>query len=87
MRNASLAAIASATLALAACGGSNQEQLNQSDLNQSQSEDLNVLSDEAARVANEAAALENQAAQLQNEAQSEDAAGPQTPADENIQGM
>lgn len=88
MRKASLAAVAIALLALAGCGGRDQDQLNQSDINASETEDLNQLSDDAAGVASESEQLESQAANLDNQVQElENATGPETPADENIQGM
>jgi peptidoglycan hydrolase CwlO-like protein len=85
MKKASLA-VAFGLLALAACGRSNQDQLNQADVKQAGS--LDELSDEAANVASEAQALENQADQLNQEAQAADsAAGAETTNDEDIQGM
>jgi len=85
MRTARVAAAAAAILMLAACGRSDQDQLNEADINEMQS--LDELSNDAANVAAEAEVLENQAASLEQEAQSTDAAGPETPADENIAGM
>lgn len=84
MKRLSLAATTLAVFALAACGRGDQDQLNAAETNAT--ETLDELSNEAADVAAEAAELENQAAQLNQEAQS-DAAGPETPADENIAGM
>jgi uncharacterized protein YlxW (UPF0749 family) len=86
MKRLGLAATTLALLALAACGRGDQDQLNATDANASV-ETLDELSDDAANVAAEAAELENQAAQLNQEAQATDAAGPETPADENIAGM
>lgn len=86
MNKASLAAIGFGLLALAACGRSDQDQLNTTEINSM--ETLDDLSNDAANVAAEAEALEDQSAQLEREARSaENAAGPQTPADEDIQGM
>ncbi|QNM83167.1 hypothetical protein H8M03_02065 [Sphingomonas sabuli] len=89
MKHASLAIAAIASLALAGCGGRDEDQLDESEINAPQAADLNQLSDEAAGVASEAAALEEQAAQLENQvnATTETEAGPETPADENIEGM
>lgn len=86
MKKASLAAIASGLLALAACDRGNQDQLNASEANAA--ENLDELSNDAANLASESQQLENQAAQLNEQAQAVDnASGPETPADENIQGM
>ena len=84
MRKATLIAVSCAVVALAGCNRGNQDQLNASDVEQN----LDALSNDAANVASEAQELQNQAANLENQAQSIDnASGPETPADENIQGM
>ena len=85
MKKASFVAIAVTVLAVAACNRGNQDQLNASDLNATQS--LDELSNDAANLASESQQLQNQAEQLNQEAQSDNAQGPQTEADENIQGM
>jgi len=85
MKKASLAAVAFGVLAIAACDRGNQDQLNASDMNVTQN--LDELSDDAANLVSESQALENQAEQLNQEAQTENAQGAETPADENIQGM
>jgi uncharacterized lipoprotein NlpE involved in copper resistance len=64
MSKSILAAIAVATLALAACNN-NQDQVTNVDENAT---DLNALADNAAGVADEANTLANQAAALENEA-------------------
>lgn len=89
MNRISLAGASLALLALAACDRGKQEQLgNEVELNAAAPEDLNALSDQAAEVAAEAQELENKAVQIEQETQSaEEATGPETPADENIQGM
>jgi hypothetical protein len=92
MKKASLAIIAIGTLTLAACGGQNEDQLNQADINVESTGDLDELSDEAANVASEAQALENQAAEIERQAQQaqqsqQGAAEEDTKYDENIQGM
>ena len=88
MRKSTLAAVGFGLLALGACNKGSQDQLNQSDIDETRAADLNALSDEAARVANEAQALEDHAEALNQEAQATDnATGAETPADENIQGM
>lgn len=87
MNKISLAAAAFGLLALSACDSGRQEQLgNDVELNAAPAEDLNALSDQAAEVAAEAQELQNQAAALEQETD-ENATGPETPADENIQGM
>ena len=83
MNKASLAAIGFGLLALAACGRSDQDQLNATDANATES--LDELSNDAANLAAEAEALENQAANLEQEAQTTPAS--EAPADENIAGM
>ncbi len=85
MTKASFAVIAFAALALAACNRGNQDQLTGNDLNATQS--LDELSNDAANLASESQELQNKAEQLNQEAQTDNAQGPQTPADENIQGM
>lgn len=88
MKKISLAAAAIGILAASACDRGKQEQLgNDVELNAAEpAEGLNALSDQAAEVAAEAQELENQAVQIDQEA-TQDASGPETPADENIQGM
>lgn len=87
MKRLTLAATILAFLSLAACGRSDQDQLNATETNAA-GETLDELSDDAANLAAEADALESQAAQLNQEAQAaDDATGPETPADENIAGM
>jgi peptidoglycan hydrolase CwlO-like protein len=84
MKKTTLAAVGFGLLALAACGQSDQDQLNTTEANEMES--LDELSNDAANVAADAAALENQAAQLEQEAQATDGTGAETPADENIEG-
>lgn len=87
MKRLTLAATTLAFLTLAACGRSDQDQLNASEANAA-AETLDELSNDAANLAAEAETLENQAAQLDEEAQAtDDASGAETPADENIAGM
>ena len=85
MKKLNLAATTLALLALAACGRGDRDQINASE--NTATETLDELSNDAANVAAEADALENQAEQLNQEAQATGAAGPETPADENIAGM
>jgi len=84
MKKSGLAVVAFTFLALAACGQNNQDQLNQADVNST--DNLDMLANEAANQASEQDVLQNQQQLLNNEA-TDNAAGAQTPADENIQGM
>jgi hypothetical protein len=84
MKKSGLAVVAFTFLALAACGRSNQDQLNQADMNAADS--LDVLANDAANQASEQNVLQNQQEQLNQEA-TDNATGAETPADENIQGM
>lgn len=87
MRKGTLAAVAFGFLALAACGRGDQDKLNDADLN-AENQSLDELSNDAANLASESQVLENQAEQIEQEAQAtDDAAGAETPADENISGM
>jgi hypothetical protein len=84
MKKATLIAVTCALAALAGCNRGNQDQLNATDVEQN----LDALSNDAANVASEAQELQNQASNLQNQAEAVDnASGPETAADENIQGM
>jgi hypothetical protein len=84
MKKSGLAVVAFTFLALAACGQKNQDQLNQAEMNAS--DNLDMLANVAANQASEQDVLQNQQQQLNNEA-TDNSAGAQTPADENIQGM
>jgi peptidoglycan hydrolase CwlO-like protein len=83
MKKASLAAVAFGLLALAACGRSDEDQLNTTEAN-AIADNLDALSNQAANLAAEAEALENQADQLNQEATE---TGAETVDEENIQGM
>jgi outer membrane murein-binding lipoprotein Lpp len=83
MNKASLAAVAFGLLALAACGRSDEDQLNATETN-AIADDLDALSNQAANLAAEAEALENQAEQLNQEATQ---TGADTADEENIAGM
>ena len=88
MKKVSFAIVASTALALAACGGRDEDKLNEADIEAQATDNLDQLSEEAANVASEAEALENQAADLEQQARdAENAAGAETEYDENIQGM
>jgi predicted small lipoprotein YifL len=86
MKKSGLAAVAFGFLALAACGQNNQDKLNQADVN-APADNLDMLANDAANQATEQDVLQNQANQLNQEATTDNAAGAQTPADENIAGM
>jgi predicted small lipoprotein YifL len=85
MKKSGLAVVAFTFLALAACGQKNQDQLNQADMNAT-ADNLDMLANDAANQASEQDVLQNQQEQLNQEA-TDNAAGPKTPADENIAGM
>ena len=87
MKRLAFALTGAAALALAACG-SNQDQVNNAELNQPSPDELNELSNQAAMdAANaEAAALGNQEAQL-NEAPPEDTTSPTDEQEQNVSGM
>lgn len=88
MKKPGFAFVAVTALALAACGGRNEDQLNEADINAESTGNLDALSDEAANVAAEAQEVENQAANLDQQAQeAQNASGAETEYDENIQGM
>lgn len=93
MKKFALALTAVSFLALGACDRGREDQLgNDVELNSAgPDENLNTLSDDAANVAAESEALENQAAALEQQVQdattADNATGPETPADENIEGM
>ena len=93
MRKIGLAITALGLLGVAACDRGSEDRLGDDvEVNAVPPEDLNALSDQAANLAAEAEALENQSQELAEEATNatnavDNAAGPETPADENIQGM
>lgn len=87
MKRLAFALTGAAALALAGCGG-NQDQVNNAEMNQPSPDELNELSNQAAMdAANaEAAALGNQEAQL-NEAPPEDTTSPTDEQEQNVSGM
>ena len=93
MRKIGLAIAAIGLLGVAACDRGSEDRLGDDvEVNAVPAEDLNALSDQAANLAAEAEALENQSQELAEEATNvtnavDNATGPETPADENIQGM
>jgi hypothetical protein len=76
-----------ASIALAACSGNNQDQVNNAEMNQPAT-DLNVLSSEAANDAanDEAAALGNQENQLPNQP-ADNTTNPDDAQEQNVAGM
>lgn len=78
-----------AALGLAACSSSNQDSVNNAEVNQPAAEDLNALSNDAATDANaEAAALGNQQAELNSEnAAAGDTSNPTDEQEQNVSGM
>jgi hypothetical protein len=77
-----------AALALASCGGNNQDAVQNAEFNQPSAE-LNELSNEAAMDAAENAALGNQQQQLedQNAAAEDNAVNPTDADEQNVSGM
>jgi hypothetical protein len=77
-----------ATLTLAACGSSNQDQVSNAELNQPAA-DLNEQANEAAMNAAEDAALGNQQALLnqENAAAQENVTNPSDAQEQNVSGM
>ena len=89
MKRLALAAAALAAISVGGCHKKNPDQLDENvQVTQNSEDNLNALSNQAAKVASEAQQLQNQANQLNVEAaQIENAKGPQSASDENIQGM
>ena len=82
--------LGAAALTLAACGGNNQDALQNAEMNQPNAEVLDEQANQAALdAANaEAAALGNQQQQLQNEnAAGEDVTNPSDEDEQNVSGM
>ena len=83
--------VGSAALALGACSGSNQDAVQNAELNQPSADELNELSNQAAMdAANaEAAALANQQRQLneENAAAQANVTNPSEAQEQNVSGM
>lgn len=75
-----------AVFALAACGGNNQDAVNNAELNQPAADDLNALANEAAMNA-ENSALANEQANAENAAASENGPNPSEAEENNIDAM
>lgn len=89
MKKLGFAVTVAAAATLAACSSSNQDQVNNAELNQPSAE-LNDLSTNAANdAAAESAALGNQAAQLnsENAAASDNVTNPDDAQEQNVSGM
>ena len=90
MKRLAFGSISMAALALSACGGNNQDALENAELNQPNAEALDEQASQAALdAANaEAAALGNQQQQLQSEnAAAEEPANPTDEDEQNVSGM
>lgn len=87
MKRLAFAVAGIASLALAACSGNNQDQVNNVEMNQPEA-DLNALSSDAANdAANaEADALGNQQDQLENET-ADNTLNPSDAQEQNVAGM
>ena len=75
-----------ATLLLAACGGGNQDQVNNAEMNQAGAESLNELANDAATDNAEDQALGNQQEAL-NESGSDNTPNPEDADEQNVSGM
>lgn len=89
MKKLYFVAIGISAFGLVACSSSNQDSVNNAEVNQPAAEDLNQLSNDAATDANaEAAALGNQQAQLNSEnAAADDTTNPSDEQEQNVSGM
>lgn len=88
MKTLAFALTATAALALAGCGSSNQDEVGNAELNQP-AVDLNEQANEAAMKAAEDAALGNQQQQLnqENAAAPENTVNPSDAQEQNVSGM
>jgi hypothetical protein len=86
MKKLTFALIGTAALLTAACNRGNEDQVNNAEMNQPSSSDLNALANDAANVANEAQALNAQAQNLQNEAE-DNTVNPKDADEQNVSGM
>jgi hypothetical protein len=86
MKGLAFAFVGAAALSLTACGGGNQDQVNNAEMNQPSADELNELANQAAMdAANaEAAALGNQQQQLE---QADNAVNPSDADEQNVSGM
>ena len=86
MKKLTFAFVGTAALLTAACNRGNEDQVNNAEMNQPSSSDLNALANDAANVANEAQALNAQAQNLQNEAE-DNTVNPKDADEQNVSGM
>jgi len=86
MKKLTFALVGTAALLTAACNRGNEDQVNNAEMNQPTSSDLNALANDAANVANEAAALNAQAQNLQNEVE-DNTVNPKDADEQNVSGM
>jgi hypothetical protein len=89
MKRLAFAIGGAALLALGACSGSNQDAVDNAELNQPSADDLNALSNDAAMDAanSEAAALGNNQAADENAAAPDNATNPTDAEEQNVSGM
>lgn len=88
MKKLAFVIVGISALGLAACSNSNQDAVNNAELNQPAADNLNELSSSAANDA-EAAALANQQAQLnaENAAAQDNTTNPTDAQEQNVSGM
>ena len=85
MKRLTFALASGATLLLAACGGGNQDQVNNAEMNQAGADNLNELANEAAT--NETQVLGNQQEALNQETSSDTTVNPEDADEQNVSGM
>lgn len=85
MKRLTFAVASAATLLLAACGGGNQDQVNNAEMNQPGTDNLNELANEAAT--NETQVLGNQQEALNQESGSDNTVNPEDADEQNVSGM
>jgi hypothetical protein len=89
MKRLAFAMAGAAALTLTACSGNNQDAVNNAEMNQPSSEELNALANQAAMdAANaEAAALGAQQQQLEQQNPADNAVNPSDAQEQNVSGM
>ena len=87
MKRLTFALASGATLLLTACGGGNQDQVNNAEMNQAGAENLNDLANAAAADNAEDQALGNQQEALNQESGSDDTTNPEDADEQNVSGM
>jgi hypothetical protein len=86
MKKLTFALVGTAALLTVACNRGDEDQVNNAEMNQPSSSDLNALANDAANVANEAQALNAQAQNLQNAAE-DNTVNPKDADEQNVSGM